>query len=114
MKKRKACETLAADMQIRQKGKRGVWKRIRWRDKRCEKGPWKLYLRPRRGIKKIDQDGPKRKVRKGGDTALAFFGRKGRKKKRELKGREQQIEREHLEMEKEKKQTNLCNNRMIC
>ena len=50
--KEKACETLAADMQIRQKGKRGVWKRIRWRDKRCEKGPWKLYLRPRRGIKK--------------------------------------------------------------
>ena len=32
---------------------------------------------------KIDQDGPKRKVIKGGDTSsLAFFGRKGRKRKR--------------------------------
>ena len=48
---------------------------------------------------KIDQDGPKRKVRKGGDTALAFLAEKA-EKERELKEESNRLEREHLEMEK--------------
>ena len=47
---------------------------------------------------KKDQNCPKRKVRKGGDTALAFLAEKERK----LKEESNRLERERLEYEKEK------------
>ena len=50
---------------------------------------------------KINQDGPKRKVRKGGDTALAFLAEKA-EKERKLKEESNRLERERQEMEREK------------
>jgi hypothetical protein len=50
---------------------------------------------------KIDQDGPKRKVRKGGNTALEFLAEKAEKETK-LKEESKRLEREPQEMEKEK------------
>ena len=50
---------------------------------------------------KIDQNGPKREDRKGGDTALAFLAEKAGKRKR-TEGREQQIREGALGNGKEK------------
>ena len=41
--KQEASETLAAEMGERETG---VWKKIRWQEKKCGKEPWKYYLRP--------------------------------------------------------------------
>ena len=50
---------------------------------------------------KIDQDSPKRKVGKGGNTALAFLAEKAEKDTK-LKEESNRLERERQEMEKEK------------
>ena len=50
---------------------------------------------------KNDQNSPKRKVRKGGDTALAFLAEKA-VKERKLKEESNKLERERLEYDKEK------------
>ena len=50
---------------------------------------------------KIDQDSPKRKVRKGGNTALAFLAEKAEKETK-LKEDSNRLETERQEMEKEK------------
>ena len=51
-------------------------------------------------MEKKGPNSPKRKVRKGGDTALAFLAEKAEKRK--IKEKSNRLERERLEYEKEK------------
>ena len=52
-------------------------------------------------MEKKGPNSPKRKVRKGGDTALAFLAEKA-EKERKIKEKSNRLERERLEYEKEK------------
>ena len=96
--KEEACETLAADMAEREKRR---LEEDQMAGQEMRKRAMETLCETQKRNQKIDQDGPKRKVRKGGDTALAFLAEKA-EKERELKEESNRLERERLEMEKEK------------
>lgn len=97
-KKRKR---LKPQLQIwKRKGRKAFGRRSDSRTGDAEKATETLSETQKRNPK-INQDGPKRKVRKGGHTALAFLAEMA-EKERKLKEERNRLERERQEMEKEK------------
>jgi hypothetical protein len=96
--KEEASETLAADMGEREKRR---LEEDQMAGKEMRKRAIETLSETQKRNTKIDQDSPKRKVRKGGNTALAFLAEKAEKETK-LKEERNRFERERQEMEKEK------------
>ena len=96
--KEEASETLAAEMGEREKRR---LEEDQMAGQEMRKRAMETLSETQKRNPKKDQDGPKRKVRKGGDTALAFLAEKA-EKERKLKEESNRLERERQEMEKEK------------
>ena len=96
--KEEASETLAADMGEREKRR---LEEDQMAGQEMRKRAMETLSETQKRNTKIDQDSPKRKVRKGGNTALAFLAEKAEKETK-LKEESNRLERERQEMEKEK------------
>ncbi|CAB4017545.1 Hypothetical predicted protein [Paramuricea clavata] len=96
--KEEASETLAADMGEREKRR---LEEDHMAGQEMRKRAMETLSETKKRNTKIDQDSPKRKVRKGGNTALAFLAEKAEKETK-LKEESNRLERERQEMEKEK------------
>ena len=97
--KEEASETLAADVEME---KRRLEEDQMAGEEIRKRAMETLSQTQQRNSKKDQlQNSPKRKVRKGGDTALAFLAEKA-EKERKLKEESNRLERERLEYEKEK------------
>ena len=95
--KEEASETLAADVEME---KRRL-EEDQMAGEEIRKRAMETLSQTQQRNSKKDQNSPKRKVRKGGDTALAFLAEKA-EKERKLKEESNRLERERLEYEKEK------------
>ena len=93
--KEEASETLAADMAEKEK-RRLEGDQIAAQEMR-KRAMESLSETQKRNSKADTKDGPKRKVRKGGDTALAFLAEKA-ENERKLKEESNRLERERLEI----------------
>ena len=90
--KEEACETLAADVEME---KRRL-EEDQTAGEEIRKRAMETLSETQKWNSKNDQNSPKRKVRKGGDTALAFLAEKA-EKERKLKEESNKLERERLE-----------------
>ena len=93
--KEEASETLAADMAEKEK-RRLEGDQIAAQEMR-KRAMESLSETQKRNSKTDTKDGPKRKVRKSGDTALAFLAEKA-ENERKLKEESNRLERERLEI----------------
>jgi hypothetical protein len=96
--KEEAAETLAADMGDREKRR---LEEDQMAGQEMRKRAMETLSETQKRNTGIDQDSLKRKVRKGGNTALAFLAEKAEKETK-LKEESNRLERERQEMEKEK------------
>ena len=97
--KEEASETLAADMGEREK--RRLEEDQMAGQLEMRKRTMETLSETQKRNTKIDQDSPKRKVRKGGNTALAFLAEKAEKETKQKEERNR-LERERQVIEKEK------------
>ena len=89
MKKEEASETLAADVEMEKQH----LEEDQMAGEEIRKRAMETLSQTQHRNSKKDQNGPKRKVRKGGDTALAFLAEKAEKEKKALGGKQQIRER---------------------
>ena len=97
--KEEASETLAVDMGDREKRR---LEEDQMAGQEMRKRAMETLSETQKRNTKIDQDGPKRKVRKGGNTAALEFLAEKAEKETKLKEESKRLERERQEMEKEK------------